>query len=95
MKYEDVVACIGESDAVQAASDVSHSKQTIDKDDFCCYMADNIRTIWAGLQELRALEQYQVLDRLTFPDVENFCYKFTSSRPQSHYSHLCTTLDGL
>lgn len=95
MKYEDVVACIGESDAVYAAADVSHRKEAIDRDDFCCYMADSIRRVWAGLLDLRALEQHHVLDRLTFHDVEDFCYKFTSSRPQSHYSGLCATLDGL
>lgn len=95
MKYEDVVACIGESESVTAAALVDHEREVISREDFCCYLADSIRRVWSGLQELRGLEEVPVLDRLTFTDVEDMCFRFTSQRPQAFYSGSFCKLDGL
>lgn len=95
MKYEDVVACIGDSERLDTAPAALHTHKSVSQEDWLAYMADFLRRGWHLLQELREEESGSVLELATFADWEEFCFRFSRPRPAAHYSDLLCRLDGL
>lgn len=95
MKYEDVVACIGDSERPDTAPAAPHTHRSVSREDWLAYMADFLRRGWHLLQELREEEGGAVLELATFADWEDFCYGHSRARPAAHYSDLLCRLDQL
>lgn len=97
MKFEDIVACVGEGDAVLPAAAVAHGRQEVGRDDWKTYMAEHLWRGWNLLRAFRADEcqAVELLDRATFADWEEFCWRFSRRRQAEAYSQALCALDGM
>lgn len=92
MKYEDVVDGLGQSEAVARLTPQVHTTQWIRRDDWSVYMAGPIRDLW----RLMCYEKDAwLLQKATYADWEDFCWRHTQPQPQEKYSERLQRLDGL
>lgn len=92
MKYEDLVNCVGESDVVHKLQPQTHTVKVIGRDDWACYMAQPLRELWHMLKENK---HPNLLENLTYSDLEDFCWQFSKKRDAAAYSKWYRELDGM
>lgn len=92
MRLEDVVESIGKADAVHHLQPQVHAPRHVEREDWAVYMAEPIRELWRMV--CREKDAW-LLQKATFADWEDFCWRLTRLQPQSHYSARLQALDGL
>lgn len=92
MKYEDIVDGLGQTEVITKLLPQVHTTKWVGREDWSSYMAEPIRELW----RLVCYEKDAwLLQKATYADWEDFCWRLTLPRTQDKYSERLQRLDGL
>lgn len=87
MKFRDIVECVGENESVARLVPQVHANRCIDREEWSIYMAEPLRALWHMVSNEK---DAWLLQKATYADWEEFCWRLTTPLPQAKYSQrLC------
>lgn len=91
-KTQDVVDHIGRTELPVPAQPVLHRRSEVTRADWAAYNGDFLHKSWRQVRE--EAQGYLVLDKATFADWEDFCWRLSAKHAPERYTQWSLWMDS-